>query len=225
MVRCLAGFPNTNCEARVELPFGWPGGDWQTTGKILGLVIGSYLFLIWAASVLWAYRDIRGRTRDIASQVIAMSIIVLLPLVGVPAYLIARPRETLREAYDRQLEQEAILSDLHAVPTCPQCRRPVDQDWAICAFCSHELKEPCPSCRRLLQNAWRHCPYCSTQRQRASDLAETATQERAEADAAAGADGASAPGLPAAPRRPSATETVPISARPGRGSSEERSGL
>ena len=208
----------------MELPFGWPGGDWQTTAKILGLIIGSYLFLIWAASVLWAYRDISGRTRDIASQVIAMSIIVLLPLVGVPAYLIARPRETLREAYDRQLEQEAILSDLHAVPACPQCRRPVDQDWAICAFCSHELKEPCPSCSRLLQNAWRHCPYCSTQRERASEPAETATQERAREDVAAAGDGASALGLPDARRRPTATETVPIAARPGRGSSEQRPG-
>ena len=214
--------PQADCEADVDLPFGWPGGDWQATAKIVGLIVGSYVFLIWLASVLWAYRDIRGRTRDIASQVIAMSIIVLLPLVGVPAYLIARPRETLREAYDRQLEQEAILSDLHAVPTCPQCRRPVDQDWAICAFCSHELKEPCPSCSQLLQNAWRHCPYCSAPRQRGAE----AQTERAGADAM-GADAERALVMDDASERerpPRSSETVPISARPGRAQSERRSG-
>ena len=213
--------PQADCEADVDLPFGWPGGDWQATARIVGLIVGSYVFLIWIASVLWAYRDIRGRTRDIASQVIAMSLIVLLPLVGVPAYLIARPRETLREAYDRQLEQEAILSDLHAVPTCPECRRPVDGDWAICAFCSHELKEPCPSCTRLLQNAWRHCPYCSATRQRGGEQ----QAERAGADST-DAEAERAPVVGDAPERarPSrSTEAVPISARPGRARSERRS--
>ena len=206
----------------MELPLGWPGGDWQTTARIVALIIGSYLFLIWVASVLWAYRDIRSRTRDIASQVIGMSIIILLPLVGVPAYLIARPRETLREAYDRQLEQEAILSDLHAVPTCPQCQRPVEQDWAICAFCSHDLKEPCGACGRLLQNAWRHCPYCSATRQRARASSEARTSEQPERSDEP-ADGAHVEDVAEPAPRPRSTETVPISARPGRGSSGRRS--
>lgn len=207
----------------MELPFGWPGGDWQTTAKLLGFIIGSYLFLIWVASILWAYRDIRSRTRDIASQVIGMSIIILLPLVGVPAYLIARPRETLREAYDRQLEQEAILSDLHAVPTCPECQRPVDQDWALCAFCSYRLKEPCVECGRLLQNAWRHCPYCSATRPRARDASGARTREQPERPDEP-VDGAQVEGAAEPTSRPRAAETVPISGRPGRGSSRRRSG-
>ena len=199
-------------------------GNLLTIAKIVGGLIGAYLFLIWVASLFWAYRDMRSRTHDFVTQLAGVSVLVFLPLIGYPVYLAVRPSQTLREAYDRQLEQEAILSDLHAVPACPQCRRPVDQDWAICAFCSHELKEPCPSCSRLLQNAWRHCPYCSTQRERASEPAETATQERASAGVAGEGDGASAPGPPDARRRPPATETVPIAARPGRGSSEQRPG-
>ena len=146
----------------------WPGGDWQTTAKLAAGVIGTYLFLIWIASILWAYRDIRSRTRDPVSQLIGLSIIAALPLVGVPIYLVVRPPHTLREAYDRQLEQEAILSELHSISTCPQCRRPVDENWMVCAFCSHELKQPCGSCDRLLLNAWRHCPYCAETRQRSA---------------------------------------------------------
>ena len=207
----------------MDLPFGWPGGDWQTTAKLIGFILGSYLFLIWVATILWAYRDIRGRTRDIASQAIGMSMILALPLVGVPIYLVARPRETLREAYDRQLEQEAILSELHSVPTCPQCRRPVDQDWAVCAFCSHELKQPCASCNRLLLNAWRHCPYCTAPRPHAAGMAGTparASAEPATMEAATTSDDREAE----RPRRSRSAEAVPIPARPGAGAPEERPG-
>ena len=147
---------------------GWPGGDWQTTAKLAAVLVGGYLFLIWIASILWAYRDIRGRTRDPVSQLIGVSIVTAVPLVGIPIYSLVRPRDTLREAYDRQLEQEAILSDLHSVSTCPNCRRPVDDDWMICAYCSHSLKQPCGTCSKLLMNAWRRCPYCGEGREPAA---------------------------------------------------------
>ena len=158
----------------MDVLVGWPGGDWQATAKLAAGLVGTYLFLIWVASVMWAYRDIRGRTRDPASQLIGISIVTALPLLGVPIYMVVRPRGTLREAYDRQLEQEAILSELHSVSTCPQCRRPVEGDWAICAFCSLELKQPCSSCDRLLLNAWRACPYCTQERPRPVEAAPQA---------------------------------------------------
>ena len=164
----------------MDILVGWPGGDWQTSAKLAGGIIGTYLFLIWIASILWAYRDIRGRTRDPVSQLIGVSIVTALPLVGVPIYLVVRPPHTLREAYDRQLEQEAILSELHSVPTCPQCRRPVDDGWMVCAFCSNDLKQPCGSCDRLLMNAWRHCPYCGVTRERPAAAVPAAPHEHAE---------------------------------------------
>ena len=160
----------------MDVLIAWPGGDWQATAKLAAGLVGTYLFLIWVASILWAYRDIRGRTRDPASQLIGISIVTALPLLGVPIYMVVRPRDTLREVYDRQLEQEAILSELHSVSTCPQCRRPVEGDWAICAFCSHELKQPCSSCDRLLLNAWRNCPYCAEPRQRPAEAVAAASR-------------------------------------------------
>ena len=198
-----------------------PGGNWLTILRIAGGVIGAYLFLIWIASLFWAWRDMRSRTRDFVTRLAGFTVMLFLPLIGYPVYLAVRPSLTLREAYDRQLEQEAILSDLQAVPTCPECRRPVEQDWAICAFCSYELKEPCPGCDRLLHNAWRHCPYCAMQRMRRSEASEPAalaTPGQAPDDAG----DAPIQGAPDPPRRPRATETVPISARPGRGSSRGR---
>ena len=140
-------------------------GNLLTIAKILGGIIGAYLFLIWVASLFWAYRDMRSRTRDFVTRLAGVSVLVFLPLIGYPVYLAVRPAQTLREAYDRQLEQEAILSELHSAPTCPECRRPIDGEWMICAFCSHALKLPCGSCGRLLRNAWRHCPFCAVARE------------------------------------------------------------
>lgn len=149
-------------------------GNILTIARVLGAVIGAYLFLIWIASLFWAWRDMRSRTRDFVTRLAGLSVMLFLPLIGYPVYLAVRPALTLREAYDRELEQEAILSELQAAPTCPECRRPIDADWMICAFCSYVLKQPCPGCDRLLMNSWRHCPYCAMPREQpeAPELAE-----------------------------------------------------
>jgi hypothetical protein len=146
---------------------GWPGGDWQATAKLVGLLIGSYLFILWLASILWVYRDVRSRSHDPVTHLVALVIAISLPVVGLPVYFVLRPEETLRESYDRQLEQEAILSELHAISACPNCRRPVRDEFMVCAFCANPLRQPCTSCGQLLQFAWRNCPYCATPRPQA----------------------------------------------------------
>lgn len=132
--------------------------------KLAGTFTALYLALLWAASVLWAYRDIRSRTLDPIMQIVGVALVALLPLLGVPIYLIVRPSETLTEAYERELEQEAIRSELHALAPCPSCRRPVERDFVVCAYCRTSVREECTRCRKLLSLDWRHCPYCGTSR-------------------------------------------------------------
>ncbi len=149
----------------MDVLIGWPGGDWTATLKLGGFLVFGYVFIIWVASVLWVYKDIRSRTRDPISQAIGVGIAVVLPIIGLPVYLVVRPGETLNESYVRQLEQEAILSDLHAISACPNCRRPVEDDFQVCAHCGTSLREPCKRCGKLLQFSWRNCPYCATPRE------------------------------------------------------------
>jgi RNA polymerase subunit RPABC4/transcription elongation factor Spt4 len=141
-------------------------GSWMAIARLFGLLIGGYLLVLWAASILWVYRDIRSRSSDPVSQLIGVAIAVIFPIIGLPIYLVLRPSETLQEAYDRQLEQEAILSELHSISACPECRRPVSEDFMVCAYCSSQLKQPCTSCSHLLQFSWRFCPYCASPQQR-----------------------------------------------------------
>jgi hypothetical protein len=168
--------------------FDLPGGDWLAMARLLGALIGGYLLVVWFASVLWVYRDIRARTNDPVSQVIGIAIAVVFPIIGLPIYLVLRPSETLQEAYDRQLEQEAILSELHSISACPDCRRPVSDEFMVCAYCGTQLRQPCASCSHLLQFAWRHCPFCA------------APQPRRSRAAAAGGDGATREAPPREPR-------------------------
>ena len=148
----------------MDVLISWPGGDWQATARMGGTIVGGYLVVIWLASVLWVYRDIRSRTRDPISHVTAVVIALAFPFIGLPVYFVLRPGVTLVEAYDRQLEQEAILSELHAVSACPNCRRPVQDEFMVCAHCATPLREPCSNCSQLLQFSWQHCPYCATPR-------------------------------------------------------------
>jgi RNA polymerase subunit RPABC4/transcription elongation factor Spt4 len=182
----------------------WPGGDWQATLRLFSALIGGYLLVLWFASILWVYRDIQGRSRDPITQAIGVGISVVFPIVGLPVYMVVRPQETLQDAYDRQLEQEAILSELHAVTGCPNCRRPVQDDWHVCAFCGTALKSQCNSCGRLMQFSWRICPTCATPRPRPQpDPAEVARREAAAAAATA------APAASGASPRRSASASAP----------------
>ncbi len=152
---------------------GWPGGSPQDTAVLVGGIIAIYLALIWLTSILWVVRDIRARTTDIASQATAVVIASALPFVGLPIYMILRPAETMQTAYDRQLEEEAILTELHAISACPNCRRAIDDEYMVCPHCSTELRDPCRHCQRSIAKAWGTCPYCATPREAATPALAT----------------------------------------------------
>jgi hypothetical protein len=117
----------------VDVLISWPGGDWQATARLAGTLIVGYGALIWLASLIWIYRDITGRTREPISQIVSLGIGVVLPLVGLPIYMALRPSETLQQAYDREIEQEAILADIQTAAACPSCGRPAEASFRVCA--------------------------------------------------------------------------------------------
>lgn len=199
----------------MDVLIGWPGGDWQGSAKLAGVLVGGYLLILWLATILWAYRDTRGRTRDPLSQLIGVALVTVFPFVGLPVYLVVRPAETLRQAYERQLEQEAILSELHATSACPNCRRPVQDDFMVCAYCQTSLREACRSCSHLLSSAWRVCPYCATPRERHEHAPPGAAPGAEEpAGAASGAEVESRPGQSRTAQRTAAPEDTTGSAPP-----------
>lgn len=128
-------------------------------GTVYGAIV---LAVAWLAMVIWAFRDMRARSRDFGAQVLVAVLVVLLNLPGLIIYIFLRPRETLAEAYERSLEEEALLQEIEEKPTCPGCGQRVQHDWQACPYCHTRLKKPCIQCRQMLQLSWELCPYCAT---------------------------------------------------------------
>ncbi len=124
--------------------------------------LGAFLAALWLSLVIWTFRDMRARSRDILAQVMAALVVAVLLLPGLLIYLILRPPKTLAEQYEQSLEEEALLQEIEERRVCPGCNRQVDEAWQLCPNCLTRLKKPCVSCERLIDLAWTVCPYCAT---------------------------------------------------------------
>jgi len=176
----------------------WPGGSWQDTIKLFAAVVITYIVVLWIAGLIWVYRDIRDRSRDPFYHAIAVFMVLAFNLPGLWLYLILRPKLTLADAYERTLEEEALLQDLEDQKGCPTCHRRVLDEYIVCPSCTTQLKEPCPNCTRPLSYSWVACPYCAT-------LRRTRTRN----DAADARANAGRQAVVPAPRQASRTEAGP----------------
>jgi hypothetical protein len=169
---------------------------------LAGLVGGVWAILLWLSIIVWVYRDIRDRTRDVGLQVLAVFIVMMFfpgfNIPGLALYLMLRPRDTLEEAYARSLEEEALLREIGDEGLCPSCRRFCERNWSTCPFCQTQLKDVCTKCEQLLSFNWFACPYCGTPRQ-AAIMPEPAVFEPATATTDGLSDGAHETARP--PRR------------------------
>jgi RNA polymerase subunit RPABC4/transcription elongation factor Spt4 len=141
------------------------------------ILLGAYGLLFMFSLVIWTFRDIRSRSRDVLVQILATLLVLVFNIPGLLLYFVLRPQETLAEAYEHALGQEALLQDIEERYICPNCKRKVDADFAICPFCQHELRKHCQDCGRLLNLNWDLCPYCGHQQVEVTTAPETAEQE------------------------------------------------
>lgn len=158
---------------------------------ILFALSGALLAAFWLSLVIWAFRDMRLRSRDIFAQIMAAVLVAVIPFFGILIYLILRPPETLAEKYERALEEEALLQEIETRPSCHSCSRTVDPRWMLCAHCEAQVKKRCVSCSELMNLNWERCPFCATEQKmvanstpvsyeirQATDTEQTVTQVR-----------------------------------------------
>ena len=123
-----------------------------------------YVGLIWLAAAYWAYRDLRHRTTNpLLPYGAAAAIILFTPIFfpfAVVLYRIVRPPETVSEANERALAEEAMLVEVEKQHHCGACKRPIEADWLMCPHCRTRLRRICSSCGRLVEADWSICAYC-----------------------------------------------------------------
>jgi hypothetical protein len=127
----------------------------------VSVYVGMIIAAFWLAMVIWAFRDMRSRSRDTLAQILVALMVTVLTLPGLIIYIFLRPRETLSESYERSLEEEALLQEIEEKPTCPGCKQRVQEEWQACPSCHTRLKKPCVRCTRMLDLSWNLCPYCA----------------------------------------------------------------
>jgi RNA polymerase subunit RPABC4/transcription elongation factor Spt4 len=142
------------------MPFNF---DSLTNYLLLGVAFfGAFLSALWLSLVIWTFRDMRSRSRDLFAQILAALVVAVLTLPGLVIYLILRPLRTLAETYEQSLEEEALLQEIEEKRVCPGCGREAHEDWRVCPNCYTKLKKPCAHCDRLMDLPWNMCPYCGT---------------------------------------------------------------
>ncbi len=122
----------------------------------------AFMIALWASMIIWTFRDVRSRSRDVFAVLLATLMVVVFGLLGLLLYFLLRPRETLAEIYERSLEEEALLQDLEERAVCPGCRRKIEAEWQVCPDCHTIIKKTCLNCGRLLHLRWNICPYCAS---------------------------------------------------------------
>jgi RNA polymerase subunit RPABC4/transcription elongation factor Spt4 len=126
--------------------------------------------------IVWTFMDIRSRSRDKLVWFFATLLVLLFSVFGLVVYLILRPHETLMQAYERSLEEEALLQEIEDRPICPNCRHRVEPDYRMCPNCLNKLKDVCLNCERLVELDWTICPYCTVERKLPVALSGEVTQ-------------------------------------------------
>jgi hypothetical protein len=126
----------------------------------IAAIMGAFLAALWLGLIIWTFRDVRARSRDLLAQILATLIVAILNLPGLLVYVMVRPRETLAEAYDRSLEEEALLQSIEEQESCPGCGQRAAKDWIVCPYCHTKLKKRCHSCGQAINIRWSVCPYC-----------------------------------------------------------------
>jgi RNA polymerase subunit RPABC4/transcription elongation factor Spt4 len=128
----------------------------------LTALFGAFLVALWVGLVFWTYRDLRARTTDRLSPIVAAVTTAILGPAGVVLYLLLRPRATLEEVYQQALEEESLLTGIEAHLTCPGCGTRALPDWQLCPVCHTRLRKACGHCGKMLDFTWKVCPFCAS---------------------------------------------------------------
>jgi len=135
----------------------------SSTWYVIRTVAVLFVFVLWAATVYWVWKDARRRIAEPALVGLSTLIGAVPPFLGPLVYMLFRPPEYLADVHERELEIKAIERRLgEQEDHCSVCGATVGADYLVCPVCTTKLRQACTSCSRPLEQTWQVCPYCET---------------------------------------------------------------
>ena len=129
------------------------------------LVAFGYLVIVWLASALWAFMDMRRRTGNpIWPYASAGAIVLASPLLfplALLVHVVVRPAASVAERRVGRLRDSALMAEIDQ-PRCSRCRRPIDEGWLVCPTCRTSLAHQCDQCGHAVGLDWDVCPWCGS---------------------------------------------------------------
>ncbi|MBN1997743.1 zinc ribbon domain-containing protein [candidate division KSB1 bacterium] len=118
---------------------------------ICGLPLPGFIallsILIWVAAAAWVFADAEKRGM---TGILWALLVFIGNFIGLLVYLI------VRAGTEPVPGRSALVSNI----ACPECSKPVRNEFKVCPYCGAELKKHCPSCEKNVETAWKVCPYC-----------------------------------------------------------------
>ena len=75
-------------------------------------LVGAALALLLFALLVWTWRDISARSRNLAARLLALALVLFFNLFGLVVYLLLRPRETIAERREREMIEELLAREV-----------------------------------------------------------------------------------------------------------------
>ncbi len=126
--------------------------------RALGIILILMIIAIYFLSIVWVARDARLRSCDAKKW----TIVAIVPIVGLMAYLLLRPSMYAMDHDEQELEVALKQRQLMEFGECAKCGYPVRSDYIVCPSCETPLRNVCSNCARPLDPSWQICPYCAT---------------------------------------------------------------
>ena len=117
------------------------------------------LTLQWLFIVAWIWIDAKRRYSK-SLMIVLMTMIGMVPLIGLFLYLILRNKYSLDEKYYIDLEKKALYSESLTVMECYKCKHINENENSFCTHCGTQLRKDCPNCKNSVAYFSVFCSQC-----------------------------------------------------------------
>lgn len=126
---------------------------------VVAFYVFALLVLQWVFVTIWIRIDAGRRYKELWG-VALMTMIGMVPLIGLFLYLILRNKYSIDEKYYIELEKKALFSESLSVAECYNCKKINENENIFCSYCGVKLKKQCPKCGTYSSYYNSYCAQC-----------------------------------------------------------------